>query len=80
MSILELYVLRTETDSHLAEVADLPVVDGSDSCDHCQTPIGGADTRFVGYVLSLTEDELGDEHYWYTCLTCAAPVIAPLHD
>lgn len=80
MSILELHVLRTETDSHLAKVADLPTVDGSDRCDHCQSAIGYTESRYVGYVLALTEDDAGDERYWYNCLPCAAPILAPLHD
>jgi hypothetical protein len=80
MMILELHVLLTESDSRLADVADLPTVQTTDRCDHCRTLIGFADANFIGYALALTETDAGDEQYWYVCLSCAAPVVSPTHD
>jgi len=69
---VELHVIETEHDEHLADLVGLDLPGADDVCDHCETVIGHRRKRFYRYVIAL--DEHGCSFY---CLQCAGPAVEP---
>lgn len=67
---VELHVVETEHDEHLADLAGLDLPGDGDVCEHCEAVVGQVRGRFYQYVIAL--DERG---CWFFCVPCAGPTV-----
>lgn len=78
MMNLELHVLASWNDVHLAEKAGIIAFDDEviERCENCDAIVGPRDEEFIPCVV-VFEDNDEDDMYYLVCFSCSKPVVDP---